>query len=93
VNVDHPELPYIWVQDLYRGGDSCTDFYDESKSYWSGYVKVIEDASDRKYEAGQVLYVKVGDGKPWFIRPQQYEEDRCSMFIQPCHVIATESEQ
>lgn len=93
MKIDRPAPPYIWVRDLFRDIIASTDFSDESKSYWSGRVEVVEDSDDQGYTAGQILFVKVGDGKPWFIRPRQYEQDRRSMFIQPCHVIAAEAEQ
>lgn len=90
--IDHPESPYIWVKAL-DFGEASTNFHDDSKSYWRGRVEVVENSNNgRQYSPGQVLFVRVGQGTPWFWRPQQYEEDRRSMFVQPCNVIAIESE-
>ena len=85
--IDMPGPSYIWVREL-EMITSFTGTLGASRSYYEAIVQVVEDG-DGKFQKGQRLRMRVGDGKPWFIRPIQYDEDYDSMFIQHCHVIST----
>ncbi len=86
--IDYPGPNFIWVK-CDEFGSCSTNFQDSSKSWWMGKCQVeAVGATVQGVDKGDWVTVRVGDGKPWFIRPRQYEDDRRSMFIEACHIVA-----